>query len=149
MSLSLSHVLCLPPQAFSSAYVTLGSAIATLASASGWVSVTFGQGVPLAPGTTGTTAYIAYRNSLLQRQSVANAYASPIANAGLTYLNSWFQYPPNGTAFLSYPPMVRGVSCLLLFLRSSILPFLHTTQYAVQGGCASDFSCSSYQASRV
>jgi hypothetical protein len=72
-----------------------------------WQTLLFAPAVNVAAGGT---EYIAYRNSLGLRQSIPNFYTSPISNAPLKYINSWYQYPSAGTAFLSYPAMVSPSS---------------------------------------
>jgi hypothetical protein len=42
----------------------------------------------------GTTTFISYVTGLRHRRATAGAFNATVTNGALTYINSWYQYPP-------------------------------------------------------
>jgi hypothetical protein len=91
-------------EAFSNSLALVASSTQTVG-VTGFVTLSFpGTGVNVA--VLNTLQYISYRTSLLSRRSKGYVYSSPRSNGYLTYVNSWYQYPPlpvnNSAAILNY-----------------------------------------------
>jgi hypothetical protein len=102
--LSVNASASITIEAFSNSLALVASAVQT-PNAAGFVTVFFpGTGVNIA--AVNQLQYISVYTSLLYRRYQTYVYNSTRTNGPLTYVNSWYQYPPlpasNSATILNY-----------------------------------------------